>query len=73
MQLSKQLLILSDFVFLSCMCNQKVMCVSGDFFFFFLPWQLLCWEFLLLLYSFEFAYIGKNHSSKITADHCKQE
>lgn len=35
MQLSKQLLILSDFVFLSCMCNQKVMCVSGDFFFFF--------------------------------------
>lgn len=34
MQLSKQLLILSDFVFLSCMCNQKVMCVSGDFFFF---------------------------------------
>lgn len=38
-------------------------------FFFFLPWQLLCWEFLLLLYSFEFAYIDKNHSSKITADH----
>lgn len=41
MQLSKQLLILSDFVFLSCMCNQKVMCVSGDFFFFAMAIALL--------------------------------
>lgn len=36
---------------------------------FFLQWQWLCWEFLLLLHSFESAYTDKNHSSKITANH----
>lgn len=72
MQFSKQLLILSDFFF-CLLCVIRRLCVFLETFFFFVPWQLLCWEFLLLLYSFEFAYIGKNHSSKITADHCKQE
>lgn len=50
-------------------CDEKALCELLEAFFFFLQWPCFCWEFLLLLHSFEFAYTDKNHSSKITADH----
>lgn len=56
-----------------CVCViRSALCALLEIFsiiIFFLQKQLLCWEFLLLLHSFEVAYTDKNHSSEITADH----